>query len=87
MSDLTFSTTTVEGDDIDSHTLDIHSSFIGYIGESCPTFKAEVVYTRNDVQVQTMNVPSVINGVTNTKKGTTSFNDGKWCATATMTAE
>jgi len=34
-----------------------------------------------------MNVPSVIDGATNTKNGSTSFNDGKWCATATMTAE
>lgn len=87
MSDSEFTASVVEGADIASHTLNLQTSFIGHVGQHCPTFKAAIVYTREGVEQQTMNVDSVIDSVINSKNGSTNFNDGKWCATATMTAE
>jgi len=67
MSDPTFTASIVDGTDIDSHKLDLQSSFIGNVGPYCPTFDAAIVYTRETATVSTMNVDSVLNGVKNSK--------------------
>lgn len=50
MSDSVFSTETVEGtSDINSHNLALKSFFTGHVGPYCPTFDAQIVYTRDGV--------------------------------------